>query len=96
MSRFGPDDNTEDKVPKTTQNSSNKKGQKTNTSSSASNASFDAAATQYKSLHYVGRAQTSVADEPKSNTVAAAEDAAALLTHFETCVDNFGSRVLAT
>ena len=37
----------------------------------------------------------SVPEEPKSKTVVAAEDAAALSTHFKTCVDNFVSRVLA-
>ena len=44
---------------------------------------------------HMGSGHTYIADEPKSKMVVAAEDAAALSTRLETCVDNFGSRVLA-
>ena len=47
--------------------------------------------------HYMNRqfGQPATSTEQKSKTVAAAEDAAMVSTHFKTCVDNFGSRVLA-
>ena len=44
---------------------------------------------------YMGSGHTSVADEPKLTTVMAAKDAAVLSTYAKTCVDNFGSHVLA-
>ena len=44
---------------------------------------------------YMASGHTSVADAPKLKTVVAEEDAAALSKHFKTCVDNFGSRMLA-
>ena len=44
---------------------------------------------------YGASAQTTVPEEDKSKTVVAAEDDALLSTHFKTCVDNFGSQVLA-
>ena len=53
------------KTCKSSKNSSNKKGRQTSTSSSATNASFDSAATQYMSRRYVGSAQTTIADEPQ-------------------------------
>ena len=66
------------KAQKNSKKSSNKKGRKASTSLSAINSPFDSAATQYTSRHYIGSAQTSVAEEPTSETVVAAEDAAAL------------------
>ena len=44
---------------------------------------------------YGANAQSKVPEQPKSKTVVAAQDAALLSTHFKTCVDNFGSRLLA-
>ena len=39
--------------------------------------------------------QSKVPEEPKSKKIVAAQDAVLLSTHFKTCVDNFGSRLLA-
>ena len=44
---------------------------------------------------YGRHAQSPVPETPKSKNIVAAEDAALLSTHFKTCVDNFGSRLLA-
>ena len=44
---------------------------------------------------YGASAQSMVPELPKSKTVVAAQDAALLSTHFKTCVDYFGSQLLA-
>ena len=82
------------KARKRSKTSSKKKGRKTSASSFASNATFDHAATKFMNQCYGTSAQTTVSEEPKSKKAVAAKDAALLSTHFKTCVDNFGSRVL--
>ena len=73
---------------------SNKEGRSGSSASRGSNPKFDVAATKFMN-RYGRHGQSQVPETPKSKNIVAAEDAALLSTHFKTCVDNFGSRLLA-
>ena len=76
--------------------SSNKKGKKTCTLSNVDNGdSFANMATRYTNRCNMANGHQSANDEPKSKMVTAAEDAAALSTYLNICVDNFGTRVFS-
>ena len=73
--------------------SSNKSVRSSNTSSAGTpTKSFDAMATHYTN-YWFGPPAVSI--KQKSKIVVAAEDAATVSTRFKTCVDNFGSLILA-
>jgi hypothetical protein len=81
---------------KTSRNSSNKKGRTScNAFPFTDGESFDHMATKYMNNRMRTEYSKAPHDEPKSRIVSAYEDAATQSKHFRTCVDNFGSRVLA-
>ena len=77
-------------------NSSNKKGRRSsNALPFTDGESFDVMATRYMNNRMKREYGNTNRDDPQSRIASAYEDAATQSKHFRTCVDNFGSRVLA-
>ena len=89
-----PSTTNQKKTRKRSKMSSNKASRSVSSASRGSNPKFDVAATRFMN-RYGRHAQSPVPETLKSKNIVAAEDAALLSTHFKTCVDNFGSRLLA-